>query len=106
VADLGARAGALNKLATAGLEVPDSLKTALQAQAHLAGEAQTRLLGLVKSLVDAEGVEDHEARSAAFGRGVRDAMDSLRDVLDALEEGCNAEFWPLPKYRDLLSPLS
>jgi glutamine synthetase len=106
VADLGARAGALNKLAAAGLEVPESLKTALQAQAHLAGEAQTRLLALVKSLADAEAEEDHEARSAAFGLGVRNAMDALRDVLDALEEGCNAEFWPLPKYRDLLSPLA
>jgi glutamine synthetase type III len=33
-------------------------------------------------------------------------MDALRDVLDTLEEGCNAEGWPLPKYRDLLAPLS
>ncbi len=105
LADLGARAGALNKLAAAGLEVPDSLKTSLQAQAHLAGEAQTRLLGLVKSLADAEALEHHEARTEAFGHSVRVAMEALRDVLDTLEEGCNAEIWPLPKYRDLLAPL-
>jgi glutamine synthetase len=105
LADLGARAGALNKLAAAGLEVPESLKTSLQAQAHLAGEAQTRLLGLVKALADAEGLEHHEARTEAFGHSVRVAMEALRDVLDTLEEGCNAEFWPLPKYRDLLAPL-
>ena len=105
LADLGARAGALNKLGAAGLEVPDSLKTSLQAQAHLAGEAQTRLLGLVKALADAEALEHHEARTEAFGHSVRVAMEALRDVLDTLEEGCNAEFWPLPKYRDLLAPL-
>ena len=105
-ADLGARAGALAKMASVGLEVPESLKTALQAQAHLAGVAQERIEELRKQMAIAESVESLHARTVMFGHQVRQAQDDLRDVLDTLEESCDADLWPVPKYRELLAPLS
>ncbi|MDE3244625.1 MAG: glutamine synthetase III [Acidobacteriota bacterium] len=105
-ADLGARASALAKLASVGLEVPESLKRALQAQAHLAGVAQDRIEALRKQLAIAESLESPHARTVAFGHQVRQAQDELRDVLDTLEESSDAELWPVPKYRELLAPLT
>ncbi len=104
-ADLGARADSLGKLVTAGITVPESLKAALQAQATLAGEAQVRLSAMKESLVAAEAIEDLHARTKAFGHQVNQAKHALREVLDHLEEACDADLWPLPKYWQLLSPL-
>ncbi len=106
-ADLSARAESLGRLAAVGIEVPAPLKNALAAQAQLAGEAQVRLEALQKALAEAEGM-DHEnlpARTEAFGHIVRVALDALRESLDRLEERCDADFWPFPKYRELLAPL-
>jgi glutamine synthetase len=104
-ADLGARAGSLAKLAGVGIAVPAPLKAALEAQAALAGEAQIRLQDLKAALAEAEAVEDLQARTETFGSRVNEAKHALREVLDQLEEACDAERWPLPKYRQLLSPL-
>ena len=105
VADLGSRAESLSKLASAGVGVPESLKTALQTQATLAGEAQTRLSAMKAALIAAEAVEDLHARTEAFGTSVNESKHALREVLDLLEEACDADLWPLPKYWELLSPL-
>lgn len=104
-ADLGARAESLSKLVAVGLSVPDSLKDALQAQVALAGEAQIRLAAMKAALLEAEAVEDIHARTEAFGNKVNEAKHALREVLDHLEEACDADLWPLPKYWELLSPL-
>ncbi len=104
-ADLGARAGSLAKLASAGIAVPETLKAALQAQATLAGEAQARLAAMKTALAEAEAVEGIYARTEAFGTSVNEAKHALREVLDRLEEACDADLWPLPKYWQLLSPL-
>jgi glutamine synthetase type III len=85
--------------------VPDSLKAALQAQTTLAGEAQTRLATLKTALAAAEAIEDNHARTLAFGGEVNQAKQALREVLDGLEEACDADLRPLPKYRELLAPL-
>jgi glutamine synthetase len=105
-ADLGARAGALAKLVSVGLDVPEALKSALQVQAHLAGVAQERIEELRKQLAIAESVESLHARTVMFGHQVRQAQDDLRDVLDSLEESCDADLWPIPKYREMLAPIS
>jgi len=104
-ADLGARAGSLGRLVGAGIAVPEALKAALQAQATLAGEAQVRLATMKAALVEAEAVEDVYARTEAFGSKVNATKHALREVLDHLEEACDADLWPLPKYWQLLSPL-
>jgi glutamine synthetase len=104
-ADLGARAESLGKLAAAGITVPETLKAALQTQATLAGEAQTRLTALKAALAKAEALEDLHARTEAFGHSVNESKHALREVLDALEDACDADLWPLPKYWELLAPL-
>lgn len=104
-ADLGARADSLGKLAAAGISVPETLKAALQTQATLAGEAQARLAAMKAALAKAESLEDLHARTEAFGTGVNQSKHALREVLDALEDACDADLWPLPKYWQLLSPL-
>jgi len=104
-ADLGARADSLGKLAAAGIAVPETLKAALQAQATLAGEAQARLAAMKAALAKAEALEDLHARTEAFGTEVNQSKHALREVLDALEDACDADLWPLPKYWQLLSPL-
>jgi glutamine synthetase len=104
-ADLGARATSFGKLAAAGVSVPETLKAALQAQATLAGEAQARLTAMKAALAKAEGLEDLHARTEAFSSQVNQSKHALRETLDALEDACDADLWPLPKYWQLLSPL-
>ena len=104
-ADLGSRAGSLGKLVAAGITVPETLKVALQTQATLAGEAQALLSAMKAALAAAEAIEDNYARTEAFGNNVNEAKHALREVLDHLEEACDADLWPLPKYWQLLSPL-
>jgi glutamine synthetase len=103
--DLGARAESLVKLAETGVKLPASLKSALDDQTKLLGQAYDRLAALKKALVVAESVESIHARTVAFGHQVRNAQESLREILDSLEERCDADYWPLPKYRELLAPL-
>ena len=104
-ADLGARAESLAQLTVVGLIVPETLKSALQAQLTLAGVAQARLGVMKQALAEAEAIEDDHARTEYFGHRVNQAKHSLREVLDQLEEACDADLWPLPKYWELLSPL-
>ena len=104
-ADLGSRAESLGKLAAAGISVPESLKAALQTQATLAGEAQARLTAMKDALTAAEAIEDLHARTEAFGGKVNQAKHALRETLDTLEDACDADLWPLPKYWQLLAPL-
>ena len=68
--------------------------------------AQDRIEELRKQLAIAESVESLHARTVAFGHQVRQAQDDLRNVLDTLEESCDADLWPLPKYREMLAPLT
>jgi len=104
-ADLGSRAESLGKLAAAGISVPETLKAALQTQATLTGEAQARLTAMKAALIKAEAIEDLHARTEAFGNEVNQSKHALREVLDALEDACDADLWPLPKYWQLLAPL-
>jgi glutamine synthetase len=107
VEDLGVRADTLAKLAAVGIAVPEPLKEALATQARLAGIAQERLAALKTAMTAAEHVEeeDHALRTEAYGVGVREAQELLRDVLDQLEKDCAASRWPIPVYRELLAPL-
>ena len=103
--DLGARAQSLAQMAAAGLAVPAAVKAALDGQAMLLDKAQRALEALQKALAEAESLEALPDRTTAFGHQVRQAQEDLRDALDRLEERTDADYWPLPKYRELLAPL-
>jgi glutamine synthetase len=105
--DLAARADTFVKLNSLGIASPAPLLEALQTQARLAGIAQERLVALKAAMTAAEHVPEEEngRRTEAYGSGVREAQELLRDVLDQLEKDCAASRWPIPVYRDLLAPL-
>ena len=105
--DLGGRADTVCKLAAAGITVPGPLRDTLETQTRLAGIAQERLVGLKAAMMAAEHVPEDELvrRTEAYGNGVREAQELLRDVLDQLEKDCSAARWPIPVYRELLAPL-
>jgi glutamine synthetase len=105
--DLAARADTLAKLASVGVPVPGALREALETQTRLAGIAQERLVALKGAISAAEEVpeDEHGKRTEAYGYSVREAQELLRDVLDQLEQGCSADRWPVPVYRELLAPL-
>ena len=105
IQDLGARAESLSQVAGTGVAVPASLKAAVETQAKLLGEAQDCLEALQKALAEAETLDSLHGRTVAFGHQVRQAQDALREVLDRIEERTDADYWPLPKYRELLAPL-
>ncbi|HJV23138.1 MAG TPA: glutamine synthetase III [Holophagaceae bacterium] len=103
--DLGAKAESLGKVASLSVALPPSLTAALSVQTTLLGQAQDRLEALKQALATAEALENLQARTVAFGHQVRQAMDDLRETLDQLEDRTDVDFWPLPKYRELLAPL-
>jgi len=103
--DLGARAQSLAQMAAAGLKVPAAIKAALDGQAQLLDRAQLALEALQKALAEAESLEHMATRTTAFGHQVRQAQQDLRDILDHLEERTDADYWPFPKYREMLAPL-
>lgn len=60
----------------------------------------------VKDLEDAIGkvrvIEDEAEQALAYRQVVAEAMNSLRDSVDALEQVTADDLWPLPKYYELL----
>ena len=109
VSDVQHRAAALLQLQQSGCTVPEPLRAAVQAEADLLGEGYKRLAALreaITQVTHAESEGGMHAHSAAFATVVIPAQQSLRESLDALEEMCDAQRWPLPKYREMLAPLS
>ena len=102
--DLRDRAETLEKLRGASIDLPSELGATLQAQTARVGVAYARLEALRTALTDAEAQKSLHAQTEAFGIKVIAAQNALRDSLDQIEEHCDARHWPLPKYRELLSP--
>ena len=109
IEDVRHRAEALSQLKQCGLTPPEPVQKALQAESELLGEAYRRL-GTLKEAVVKVTHSEHEngmhAHTAAFAALVIPAQQALRESLDALEDMCDARRWPLPKYREMLAPLS
>ncbi|MBP8196753.1 MAG: glutamine synthetase III [Deltaproteobacteria bacterium] len=104
--DLGNKAKCLSRLQAVGpaTQMPtlqESLTT-LSGQVDL---AYARVAALRGAITRADAVEDLHGRTLAFATEVLPACQALREVLDSLEDQCDARLWPLPKYRELLAPL-
>lgn len=104
--DLGNKAKCLSRLQAVGpaTQMPtlqESLTT-LSGQVDL---AYGRVAALRSAITRADAVEDLHGRTLAFATEVLPACQALREVLDSLEDQCDARLWPLPKYRELLAPL-
>ena len=103
--DLGARSQSLAQMAAAGLTVPPTVKASLDAQAQMLERAQQALEALQRAVAQAESLDHLPARTTAFGHQVVEAQGALRWALDRLEERTDADYWPFPKYREMLAPL-
>jgi glutamine synthetase len=107
--DIRHRAEALSQLQQCGLTPPEPVHKALQAESELLGEAYRRLTTLkeaVTKVTHSEHENGMHAHTAAFASLVIPAQQALRESLDSLEDMCDARRWPLPKYREMLAPLS
>ena len=60
------------------------------------------VIALNEALDTAEGIEDIRESAIAFGDQVVPAMDEVRSHSDKLETLIADEYWPLPKYREML----
>jgi glutamine synthetase len=62
----------------------------------------TRLVDLQSAAERAAGEADLDKRARTLAEQVVPAMVSVREVCDRLEEMVADEYWPLPKYREML----
>ena len=67
-----------------------------------AASLRANVIALVKTMEKAEAIEDIRASAIAFGDNVIPAMDAVRENADNLETLIADEYWPLPKYREML----
>ena len=103
--DVQAKSSSLAQLQAAGIAAPALVRRAIEAETLQIDEAYKRLTTLRGSIAQADAIEEIHARTASFASEVLPACQALREVLDGLEDQCDARLWPLPKYRELLAPL-
>ena len=61
---------------------------------------------LAKVIAKAEGMHDDLVAQATYLTSTGcDTMADVRDAVDALELTVGDEFWPLPRYREMLFPV-
>jgi len=66
------------------------------------GNAQTELKKLERTLAVINAIGDEEEKAAKIASDLKPQMEALRDQCDALENHVADDFWPLPKYREML----
>ena len=68
----------------------------------LIGTLQTKRTALESAYHKAESMSSEEAKAKAFAAEVATAMAELRGTCDDLEAIVSDDYWPLPKYREML----
>lgn len=66
------------------------------------GQTQTELKKLERSLSQIHAIENEEEKAKKVASDLKPAMESLRKEVDQLENLVADDFWPLPKYREIL----
>ena len=79
----------------------DQSKTLLDCAESIT-KLQTALTELKFKVKTAEEIEDGGAKASFFAGEIMNAMSEIREVCDHLEENVADQFWPLPKYREML----
>jgi glutamine synthetase len=83
-----------------GLQAPQA--EALGKLYQVLGSAQTELKKLERAISQVISIENEEMRAQKIAAELKPAMDSLRIECDRLENMVADDFWPLPKYREML----
>lgn len=102
---LGVLADAAQKSKAAGIKVNPSA-TAATAFARLVTELQRRTAALRATVDKADTMHHAPARCAQYlTTAGTDAMAAAREVSDAIELSMGDEYWPLPRYREMVFPV-
>ena len=96
----GALAQTVVTAKAAGVTAPQS--ESLGKISTLLGSLQTKRADLEKACHKAESQSSEEEKAKSFSREVSDAMLQVRGDCDALEAVVADDYWPLPKYREML----
>ncbi len=102
---LGVVSDAAAKLKSVGIKV-NPAASAANGLARQVTELQKRAAALHAAVEKAESMHEHPTKCAQFltstGAG---AMAAVRDVSDAIELVVGDEYWPLPRYREMVFPV-
>ncbi len=102
---VGQIAGAAGQGAAAGINV-QPLVDAANATSKLIATLQKKRAELAKATAKAEALHDDADAQAKYLTSTGcDTMGEVRDACDALELNVGDEFWPLPRYREMLFPV-
>jgi glutamine synthetase len=102
---LGALAEGAAKAKQAGIKsIPQ--KAAAEATGALVTTLQAKAKALHTAIAKAEAMHDNIEKCAAFLTSTgAEAMLAAREVSDKLELTIGDEYWPLPRYREMLFPV-
>jgi len=102
---VGQIAGAAGQGAAAGINV-QPLVDAANVASKLIATLQKKRAELSKVIAKAEHMHDDADSQASYLTSTGcDTMGDVRDACDALELTVGDEFWPLPRYREMLFPV-
>ena len=102
---VGQIAGAAGQGAAAGINV-QPLVDAANATSKLIATLQKKRAELAKATTKAEALHhDADAQAQYLTSTGCDVMGEVREACDALEVTVGDEFWPLPRYREMLFPV-
>ena len=102
---LGSLVDASAKAKTAGIKVAPLLSAANETSA-IVGALQRGAGALRASIGKAEGMHHSPAKQAQYlTSSGADAMGAVRELSDLLELRIGDEYWPLPRYREMLFPV-
>ncbi len=88
-------AGLKKESYTAQLEIAEEISSHVNAMKKGVDE-------MVEERKKANEMEDHREKALAYCHQVKPHFDTIRDHADMLEQLVNDNYWPLPKYRELL----
>jgi glutamine synthetase len=102
---LGELSSSAAEAKAAGISVIPQVDTA-NSIGKMVQQLQKRVADLTKVLERAEGMHDKPAEQADLltGDGAG-AMEKVREICDQLEVSIGDDYWPLPKYREMLFPV-
>jgi glutamine synthetase len=96
----GVLAGAVAAAKAAGVTAPQS--ETLQKLGTLIGTLSSKRSAFESAVHKAESAGSEEAKAKAFSTDVSTSMAEVRAVCDELESMVADDYWPMPKYREML----
>jgi glutamine synthetase len=101
----GVVADGAQKAKAAGIKT-NPAATAATSTAKQVAELQKRSAALAAAIAKAEAMHEAPVKCAQFLTSTgADAMAAVRDVSDVIEVAIGDEYWPLPRYREMVFPV-